>query len=649
MKKTLVFNKKQNRVFNIDSSQEQEKGLIQIIFSTTTPYPRWFGMDVLEVIGHDDGDMNLSRLNNKAAILFNHNFDELIGVVEQAWVENQKGYATIRLSSTAENYKTMIAEGILNKVSFGYEIDEMVKIGEQEDGTPIVKVKTSPFEISLVSVPADDNAGIIRSLEQEKSIEISIEIEIDKEEKPEDMPVGVEPTEEEETDPIEDMAEIMGVEYTDETKTTSNDEELEKQNNIENEVKQFDKIDNIIQNVDTTFLNLSKGKNNMKEILALGRSVSEVDLAIEFVEAGKTLEQFKDALIEKKTSTASTIDAGTHKEIKKFSLAGFIAEQAEKVEGYNTAFAREMGKDFVGYKSNGGFILPKAVFLKDYAVGGNAGQTASQDYRTQVIEQLYNTSVVLPLVNRLPDATGYGSVKYPKLAGKNSFQFLTENQQADESNALFDNIVFTPKTIGGRVMLSRDIMKQSTLMIENIARAELMRAKDEFLDNELLNGDGVAGWFGLFNTIGADVVDFGVDGGVIDYAKVVEFGTRIDSANAHTAGLSFITNSKVVGALKTTQQFSNYGAAILSNGQADGYPVYVSNQVKSNYTKGAGTGLSGMALVNGSMAHFIEWGGIELFVNPYKGAGQLEIELFMTADFQVSHPEGIVVAKDIIA
>lgn len=644
MKKTLKYSKKQSRILSIETQSTEESNLIKIIFSTTTPYPRWFGIDVLEVIGHDDGDMDLSKLQNKAAVLFNHDFDKLIGVVEQAWVENQKGYALIRLSSTAEKYQTMIDEKILNKVSFGYEITEMVKIGEAEDGTPIVKVKTTPFELSLVSVPADDNAGILRAKEENKGIEITVEIELETEEEQPEMP-------ETETDPVEEMADIMGVEYTDETTQENGYKPVEEEKTdnmkMEDESKIFDKSNNIIENVN---INFNKGKLTMKDILALGRSVGEMELAVEFIEAGKTLEQFKDALIEKKTSTASTIDAGTRQEVKKFSLAGFIAEQAEKKEGYHTGFAREMAKDFVGYKSNGGFILPKAVFARDYAVGGNAGQTASEDYRTQVIEQLYNTSVMLPLINRLPDATGYGSVKYPKLTGKNSFQFLTENQRATESNAQFGDIVFTPKTIGGRVVLSRDIMKQSSLMIENIARTELMKAKDEFLDNELLNGDGVAGWVGLFNTVGAEIVEFGANGGAIDYAKVVEFGTRIDSNNAHTTGLSFITNSKVVGAMKTTQQFPSFGAPILANGQADGYPVYVSNQVGSDYAKGTGTNLSAMALINGSMAHFIEWGGIELVVNPYRlGAGQLEIELFMTADFQVSHTEGIVLAKDIIA
>jgi HK97 family phage major capsid protein/HK97 family phage prohead protease len=643
MKKTLKYNKKQSRILSIETQGTEESNLIKIIFSTTTPYPRWFGTDVLEVIGHDEGDMDLSKLQNKAAVLFNHDFDALIGVVEQAWVEEQKGYALIRLSSTAEKYQTMIDEKILNKVSFGYEITEMVKIGE-EDGIPVVKVKTIPYELSLVSVPADDNAGILRSQEENKSIEVTVEIELEPE-----MPEMPE-VPEMETDPVEEMADVVGIEYTDETSQDNGykpEEEKKADYTVKIESQElFDKSNNILENVN---INFNKGKLTMKEILALGRSVGEMELAVEFVEAGKSLEQFKDALIEKKTSTASTVDAGTHKEQKKFSLAGFIAEQAESKDGYHTGMAREMAKDFAGYKTMGkGFILPKSIFARDYAVGGNAGQTASEDYRTQVIEQLYNTSVVLPLINRLPDASGYGSVKYPKLTGKNSFQFLTENQRATESNADFGDVVFTPKTIGGRVVLSRDILKQSTLMIENIARTELMKAKDEFLDNELLNG--TAGWQGIFNTVGAEIVEFGANGGAMDYAKVVEFGTRIDSNNAHTAGLSFITNSKVLGAMKTTQQFPTYGAPIYANGQADGYPVFVSNQVGSDYAKGTGTNLSAMALINGSMAHFIEWGGIELVVNPYRlGAGQLEIELFMTADFQVSHTEGIVLAKDIDA
>lgn len=621
----LKYNNNQVRFLQVDNQAVQEDtGLLKVSFSSTEPYPRYFGVDCYEVIGHDDGDMDLSKLNNKAAVLFNHDFDELIGNVQQAWVENGRGYALIKLSSTADKYKTMIEEGILSKLSFGYIITEMIKIGEAEDGKPIVKVKTQPYEVSLVSVPADDTTSIIRS--HEKSVEITIEIDSEEEQ------------EKETTDPIEDTAESIGVEYTDNTEI------------VEEEQKEERKFDNGNQITENININFEKGKNIMKEILALGRSVGEMDLAVEFVESGKSLEQFKSALIEKKMSSASNVDAGTQKEVKKFSLSGLIQEQSEGKDGYNSAFAREMSQDFAGVKSRGGIVLPKSVFARDYTVAGNAGTTASQDYRANVIAQLYNTSVVLPLVNRLPDATGYGSIKYPKLNGKNSFGFITENQRANESNVNFDHIVFTPKTIGGRIVLSRDIMKQSSLMIDNIAKAELLRAKDEFLDNELLNGDGVAGWTGVFNISGAQAVEFGANGGNVNFAKVVEFGTKIDSANAHTSGLTFITNSKVVGALKTSQKFANYGSAILENGQADGYNVAVSNQVRSNYTKGTGSNLSGMALINGSMLNYIEWGYYELVFNPYRlAAGQVEVELFLTADFQPSHTEGVVVAKDIIA
>ena len=630
--KKITANNNQVRYLQVENKEiQQDTGFLKVSFSSTEPYPRNFGVDVYEVIGHDEGDMDLSKLNNNASVLFNHDFDELIGSVQKAWIENQRGYALIKLSSTAEKYKTMVEEGILSKLSFGYLITEMVKIGDAEDGKPIVKVKTQPYEVSLVSVPADDTTFIVKSLEDKnKGIEITIEIDTEEEDDTSEV-------ESEVTDPIEDTAEALGVEYTDET-IQLNEEDKQK------------KFDNAIQIKENISINYEKGKIIMKEILALGRSVGQMDLAVEFVEAGKSLEQFKDALIEKKMSSASNVDAGTQKEQRKFSLSGLIAEQSEGKDGYHSGFAREMSQDFAGRKSRGGLILPKSVFARDYTVAGNAGTTASQDYRTNVIAQLYNTSVVLPLVNNLPNASGNGSVKYPKLNGKNSFGFIGENQRANESNVNFDHIVFTPKTIGGRIVLSRDIMKQSSLMIDNIAKTELLRAKDEFVDNELLNGTGVDGWTGIFNMSGVQAVEFGTNGGNVTFPKVVEFGSKIDSANAHTSGLTFITNSKVVGALKTSQKFANYGSAILENGQADGYNVAVSNQVRSNYAKGTGSNLNGMALVNGSMLHYIEWDGYELVFNPYRlGAGQVEVELFLTADFQASHTEGVVVAKDIIA
>ena len=52
-------------------------------FSSEYPVKRYFGN---EVLSHDEGAADLSRLNDGGAVLFNHNMDKPIGVVESAYI-----------------------------------------------------------------------------------------------------------------------------------------------------------------------------------------------------------------------------------------------------------------------------------------------------------------------------------------------------------------------------------------------------------------------------------------------------------------------------------------------------------------------------------------------------------------------------------
>ncbi len=53
-----------------------------------------------------------------------------------------------------------VRDGILRGVSFGYSIDKM-----EERENDFVATRWSPFEVSVVSIPADPTVGVGRSLD----------------------------------------------------------------------------------------------------------------------------------------------------------------------------------------------------------------------------------------------------------------------------------------------------------------------------------------------------------------------------------------------------------------------------------------------------------------------------------------------------
>ncbi|MEZ5690487.1 MAG: Mu-like prophage major head subunit gpT family protein [Rickettsiales bacterium] len=153
---------------------DEESRLVRLSFSSEEPVTRqsFFSEPWVEVLGHEKSEVDLSRLNNSAPVLYNHDRSERenrIGVVERAWIENGRGYAEIRLSrrADAEGIWQDVRDGILRNVSVAYRIVER-KITEEPKDKPATYrvIRWMPMEISLVDIPADPTVGVGRSLEE---------------------------------------------------------------------------------------------------------------------------------------------------------------------------------------------------------------------------------------------------------------------------------------------------------------------------------------------------------------------------------------------------------------------------------------------------------------------------------------------------
>lgn len=154
---------------------DTESRLVRLSFSSEEPVTRqsFFSDPWIEILGHERSEVDLSRLNNSAPVLYNHDRSERenrIGVVERAWVEDGRGYADIRISRRDEvaGLWQDITDGILRNVSVAYRILERKLTEESKDKPATYRViRWMPMEISLVDIPADATVGIGRKLEAE--------------------------------------------------------------------------------------------------------------------------------------------------------------------------------------------------------------------------------------------------------------------------------------------------------------------------------------------------------------------------------------------------------------------------------------------------------------------------------------------------
>jgi HK97 family phage prohead protease len=148
-----------------------------ISFSSEEPYDRWFGSEILD---HSEGCVDLTRLSEIGCVLFNHKRDSVIGKINRVWIEESRGCAEIEFDTDEESEKIYqkVKSGTLKGVSVGYRVDAWEEVMPNKksadgrfSGPADIARKWTPFEVSIVSVPADPTVGVGRDMEDIACIE----------------------------------------------------------------------------------------------------------------------------------------------------------------------------------------------------------------------------------------------------------------------------------------------------------------------------------------------------------------------------------------------------------------------------------------------------------------------------------------------
>lgn len=170
-----------------DSAITQKDGSDNVVlrfpFSSETPYLRtpFFDDPWIEVLGHNESEVDLSRLNEGAAVILNHGMDAIensglrsVGRTTMAWLQAGRGYVEVKMSRREgmEGLLQDIKDNLIPGVSVGYRIIEKTLIAQEEGQPAKYRVtKWQPVEITLCDIPADPTVGIgKRSIEEEKTI-----------------------------------------------------------------------------------------------------------------------------------------------------------------------------------------------------------------------------------------------------------------------------------------------------------------------------------------------------------------------------------------------------------------------------------------------------------------------------------------------
>ena len=572
-----------------DFTVSDDERSIEFPFSSEFPVARYFGN---EVLSHDERSADLSRLNDSAPLLFNHDPDRVIGVVERAWIDGKKkrGYVNVRFSRNAFAQEVLadVRDGVLRNVSFGYAINDM----EQRGSGDFVATSWAPYEVSVVSIPADPTVGVGRSFEADPAAP------------------AASPTPETEPEvPMENTPDISAV------------------------------------RAEAAAEAAKAERARISGITALADKHGMTDLGRQLIEGGRSLDEARAAVLEKIGAKVEPVgekatDIGmSAKEVREFSFQRAInalANPQDRKLWEAAAFERECSEAAAAKagKSAQGIMVPNEVLRRDLTVGtaSAAGDLVGTDFRPgSFIELLRNRSALAGM--GVSSLTGLsGNVAIPRQTGAATAYWVAESGSPTESNQTVDQVNMTPKTVGAFTDYSRRLMLQSSIDVEQMIRQDLATVLALEIDRVGLYGLGNSNQpLGIKLTTGINTVDFGA--ATPTYAEVVDMESQIAADNADIGAMAYLLNASLRGALKTKDKGTDTGAYVFEpGGTINGYNAVVSNQVASGDVFFA----VWSQLIMGM------WSGLDLTVDPYthSTSGTVRVVALQDVDFAVRHPEG---------
>jgi HK97 family phage major capsid protein/HK97 family phage prohead protease len=568
-------------------------------FSSEFAVARSFGN---EVLSHEAGAANLARLNDSAPLLWNHDPNKVIGVVERAWIDEQskRGYSTVRFSRNAFAQEILadVKDGVLRNVSFAYEINDM-----QQRAEDFVATKWAPFEISVVSIPADPHqVGFGRTLDSQLAATAA-------------------------TNPPPTSTNVVPMENTPDLSV------------VRAEAAEAE-------------------RSRISGITALCDKHNMSDLAGELVRGGKGIDEARAAVLERMGSAQKPVndkaaDIGlTEAETRRFSFVRAInalahptdrrCQEAARFEfEVSDAAAKAMGKE------SRGLMVPAEVLRRDLTVGTATagGNTVATDLlAANFIDLLRNKAVVMGLGTQM--LTGLqGNIAIPRQTGGATGYWVAESGSPTESQQAFDQVTMSPKTLGAFTDISRKLLLQSSIDIETFVRNDLATVLALEIDRAAIHGSGASNQpTGILATSGIGSVAGGTNGAAPTWANIIGLETEVAQDNADLGSLNYLTNTKVRGKLKGTFTNSTYGEAPVFglDGRMNGYNTAVTNMVSSTLTKGTSSGICS-AIIFGNFADLIVgmWGSLDLMVDPYTSStsGTVRVVALQDLDIAVRHPE----------
>jgi HK97 family phage major capsid protein/HK97 family phage prohead protease len=601
--------------------------------SSERPVERYFGN---EVLSHDPASIRMERMTTGAApLLFNHDANDPVGMIDSAKAVNGRLMVDAHLFNTtrAAEVEQMIAGGLRN-VSIGYRLNT---IEENKADDTFRATDWEPFEVSIVTVPADPSVGIGRG--QGDAFEVRMVRSAPIISSVSTPAVSANLKEPKMGDPISAVAgnnaevpKITAVEA--ESQRRAGIIALCKANKIDGRVEAgwieggerfedtCDKNGDVIhKGIASQILDVMEERSKSKPsgAAALGLSSKETQRfsIVKAIRAmrfgGQTPKLLQDAAFELECSR--TVAAQLNRELTSSILVPTEVLQRPLGEGATRAMATTPG-------SKGGYLVNIE----------NMG----------FIDILRNRSVAMRMgARQLSGLTG--NVFFPRQTGKVSVTWQAgEGTSVTAADQALGQLSMTPHTCIALTDVSEQLLRQSSVSAEQFIMADL--AADVAIDGvdaAVISGTGGAQPLGIKNTTG---VTTGQDSASATYAKVLAFVSTAGAANAIRGNPGFITTTAGAAKLMTVQRFTSTDTPVWEGNMLDGQLVKF-NAMSSEQVPAAN-------LIFGSWDECVigDWGVLELSTDnggTRFNQAQVGIRALWMVDVMLRYPQAFVVSTNL--
>lgn len=520
------------RELQINTAIEKDK-LVEFSVASSEPFFRAdddLNEGYYEVLEISEQAIDFSRLvDEKSPLLLEHDPDKQIGVVEKAWIEDGKLKANVRFSKNAKAQEILndVKDCIRRNVSVGYIVEETRLQQNPGDFPTIFVERWTPYEISIVSCPADHTVGYQRSLNIGNNVNMNENEDVKEE--------VVEKTEETVVDENPAQKQV-------ETLTTTEE--------VKEEVKEIDETE---------------------DILAAGELAGEEDLARQCIQEKRSLKEFKQLVKNKRNLKGNN----SMENKQKYSITKAIRSiwKGTQDAEYEMNLSRNASRSLQADDHD--LFIPMNELR---ALGPGAGSGGA------LINTTYLPAEYVPLLRPELSLEKTGFHTIPSDGQPVSFAVMTSGAtagmydldgQLTDSDPKFTLKTLTPKKAGICVPIPFSLILQAQPEADAVVEEDMVNAIKELRDKMILIGSGTGNEpTGIYSTTGVNEIPVS---GIYSWEGVVAAEAAIRKTNV-TGNLFWVMNSNDKAKFETTLKDDVAGATYLcEDNKIKGYEVVVNN------------------------------------------------------------------------